>query len=235
MQGKIYMMPCPIVEEDIDTIPQASKTIIFNTKFFIVERARTARRYLKRIGHPMSISDLKILEMDKKDPSIGLHDFIDENIGSHDIGVLSEAGCPGIADPGNLVVSYAHRKNITVSPLVGPSSILLALIASGMNGQQFVFHGYLPNKPKELQKKLKSIENDMHRHRQTQIFMEAPYRNGFMLEHCLKALAPQTQLCVACDITADSESIQTRQVKDWKGVDFSKYHKRPAIFLIGLF
>ncbi len=149
------------------------------------------------------------------------------------IGILSEAGCPGIADPGHLAAKYAHQNGISVVPLIGPSSILLALIASGLNGQNFTFHGYLPNKIPLLGKKLRSIEAEIMKQNKTQIFMEAPYRNAFILEHCMKNISPNIQLCIACDINSDNESIQTKSIKKWKGTDWTTYHKRPAIFLIG--
>ena len=176
---------------------------------------------------------MKIFELDKNDPSAGLHSFLHQLKDNIDIGVLSEAGCPGIADPGNLAVQYAHQHAIPVKPLVGPSSILLALIASGLNGQNFAFNGYLPNKGPELIKKLKSLETLAVKYNQTQIFMEAPYRNEFILTHCIKSLSPSLKLCVACDINASTEYIKTQTIRDWKGTDWKQFHKRPAVFLIG--
>jgi 16S rRNA (cytidine1402-2'-O)-methyltransferase len=199
----------------------------------VVERARTARRFIKSTDHPIAISELQIFELDKNDPLSGLEKFLTVLKSGIHVGVLSEAGCPGIADPGNLAVQYAHKNDIQVIPLVGPSSILLALIASGLNGQNFAFNGYLPNKAPELSKKLKSLEQKFVADNQTQIFMEAPYRNEFILIHCLKMLSPQTKLCIACDINGAAEYIKTKTIQEWKGTDWKQFHKRPAVFLIG--
>ncbi|MEM9545576.1 MAG: SAM-dependent methyltransferase [Bacteroidota bacterium] len=231
--GTLYMMPCPIVEDGISTLSADSIDHLHQLTHFVVERARTARRFIKSTGHPTPISELQIFELDKNDPTKGLHNFLNYLQDGIDIGVLSEAGCPGIADPGNLAVQYAHRYSIRVSPLVGPSSILLALIASGLNGQNFAFNGYLPNKGPELIKKLKRLEQKVKNENQTQIFMEAPYRNEFILSHCLKVLSSEIKLCVACDINASNEFIWTKKISDWIGTNWKEYHKRPAIFLIG--
>jgi len=227
------MMPCPIVEDGLSSLSSAAVERLHKLTYFVVERARTARRFIKSTSHPVAISELQIFELDKNDPSNGLNDFLNYLHEGHDIGVLSEAGCPGIADPGNLAVQYAHKHLIKVTPLVGPSSILLALIASGLNGQNFAFHGYLPNKGPELSKRLKMLEQKVASGNQTQMFMEAPYRNEFMLTHCMKVLSPQMKLCVACDINAPTEYIKTQTVKEWKGTDWKQFHKRPAVFLIG--
>ena len=227
------MMPCPIVEDRLSSLSKEAVERLHDLTYFVVERARTARRFIKSTGHPVAISELQIFELDKNDPTSGLNDFLHHLNDGIDVGVLSEAGCPGIADPGNLAVQYAHAHSIKVTPLVGPSSILLALIASGLNGQNFAFNGYLPNKGPELSKKLKALEQHMISSNQTQMFMEAPYRNEFILDHCLKVLSPHTKLCLACDINAETEFIRTKTVKAWKGTDWKVFHKRPAVFLIG--
>jgi len=232
-KGTLYMMPCPIVEDGLPSLSKEAVEKLHSLTYFVVERARTARRFIKSAGHPIAISELKIFELDKNDPSNGLNDFLHHLHDGIDVGVLSEAGCPGIADPGNLAVRYAHAHAIKVTPLVGPSSILLALIASGLNGQNFAFNGYLPNKGPELSKKLKSLEQLMISKNQTQMFMEAPYRNEFILEHCIKVLSPQTKLCLACDINGETEFIMTKTIKAWKGTNWKVFHKRPAVFLIG--
>ena len=231
--GTLYMVPCPIVEDGLSTLSKEAIDILHRLTFFVVERARTARRFIKSTGHPVAISELEIFELDKNNPSQGLDVFLKHLLQGKDIGVLSEAGCPGIADPGNLAVQFAHRNKVKVSPLVGPSSILLALIASGLNGQNFAFNGYLPNKAPELSKKLKHLEQRVEKDNQTQLFMEAPYRNEFILSHCMKVLSPKLKLCIACDINAPTEFIQTKMVKDWKGFDWKQFHKRPTVFLIG--
>lgn len=231
-EAKIYMIPCPIIEEGKDTIPSATLAVLHQLDCFVVERARTARRYIKSTGHPMAISDLDIFELDKNNPENGLYAFLATAKTGKSIGVLSEAGCPGIADPGALAVSWAHKNNLEVVPLVGPSSILLALIASGFNGQQFSFNGYLPVKKPELSSRLKQLENLVQRHGQTQIFMETPYRNHGMVETILKTLNPQLKLCIAVDISAPEEYIRTKTIAQWKNEELS-IHKRPAIFLLG--
>jgi 16S rRNA (cytidine1402-2'-O)-methyltransferase len=231
--GKLYMMPCPIVDEHIDSLSVEAIDRIRQTSHFVVERARTARRFIKIAGHPMAISNLTIFELDKNDPSNGLHSFLEILKEGTDVGVFSEAGCPGIADPGHLSVTYCHENDIDVVPLIGPSSILLGLISSGMNGQNFAFNGYLPNKSPKLIQKLKSLEQLVMKTNQTQIFMEAPYRNEFMLEHCMKAFSPNLRLCIACDINGPDQFIKTKIIKKWKGTHWKQFHKRPSIFLIG--
>ncbi|MEE9374460.1 MAG: SAM-dependent methyltransferase [Saprospiraceae bacterium] len=210
-----------------------TKDIIFKTHYFVVERARTTRRFLSALGHPTPIHELHIFELEKNNPIQGLHDFLNHLSDGKNIGVFSEAGCPGIADPGSLAVRYAHDKKYDVVPLVGPSSILLALISSGLNGQNFAFNGYLPNKVNELHKKLKALELLAVKGRQTQIFMEAPYRNAFILENCMKSLSPNLKLCIACDINSPTQYIKTQAVKSWKGFEWQVFHKRPTVFLIG--
>lgn len=227
------MMPCPIVEDGLDTLSENAIHQLHRLTYFVVERARTARRFIKSAGHPIPISELHIFELNKNDPSNGLQNFLNHLLEGHDIGVLSEAGCPGIADPGHLAVQFAHKHSIKVAPLVGPSSILLALIASGLNGQNFAFNGYLPNKSPELSKRLKLLEQKVSSGNQTQMFMEAPYRNEFILTHCMKVLSPQTKLCIACDISATTEYIRTQTIQKWKGTNWKQFHKRPAVFLIG--
>lgn len=230
--GKLYMMPCPIVENHLESLSIEAIDRIKKTTHFVVERARTARRFIKITNHPMPISELSIFELNKNNPEEGLHGFLETLKSGIDIGVFSEAGCPGIADPGHLAVNYAHKNDIEVVPLIGPSSILLALISSGMNGQNFAFNGYLSNKAPQLLQKLKSLEQLTQKTNQTQIFMEAPYRNEFILEHCMKALSPNTKLCIACDINAPSQYIKTKKVSEWKKTTWKVFHKRPAIFLI---
>lgn len=225
------MMPCPIVEKHLDSLSKETIDILHETTHFLVERAKTARHFIKAAQHPTPISDLIIHEItghDQEDNS-----FLNNLLRGENVAVISEAGCPGIADPGALAVAYAHQNGIKVVPLVGPSSILLALMASGFSGQSFVFHGYLSNKKPELIKELRQLESTMLRTGQTQIFMETPYRNGFMLETICSALHPGTKLCVACDINAPTELILSQEVAQWKKFDIMKFHKRPCIFITG--
>ncbi len=226
------MIPCPISEEGIHQIPQETLETIRSIHHFVVERSKTTRKFIKSCEHPIAQSDLTVFELDKNNPLNGLHDFLAFANAGHSIGVVSEAGCPGIADPGSLAVSWAHKNNIEVAPLVGPSSILLALMASGMNGQNFVFHGYLPVKKDELIKKLKFLESQIGRNNQTQIFMETPYRNHGLLESVFKTLNPSTKLCIASSLGNVDQWIYTDSIKNWKKQQFD-IHKKPSIFLIG--
>lgn len=234
MKGKVYMLPCPINEEGIADIPARTIAMTHSLDHFIVERARTARRYLKSTAHPKAISDIQIVELDKHGASPEIKPFLRKCQDGISIGVLSEAGCPGIADPGAEIVAMAHDMGITVVPMVGPSSILLALMASGMSGQSFAFNGYLPNKRPQLIQKLRSLESRAIKENQTQIFMDAPYRNEFLLSSCIDALQGQTKLSLAVDIGAETEYIVCRKVKDWNKADLKSFHKRPAIVMIGL-
>lgn len=230
-QGKIILFPCPVVDGKIKSLSAEAIHLLHQTKYFIVERAKTARHFLKASGHPTPIQEIVIHEMttDKTENT----DFMQVIFSGVDVGIISEAGCPGIADPGAETVEWGHKNNIQIVPLVGPSSILLALMSSGLNGQNFAFNGYLSNKKPELIQELKALEAKVSKSSQTQIFMETPYRNGFILETCLQTLNENTRLCVACDINSPTESIIQKRIRHWKNTDFSVYHKRPSIFLIG--
>lgn len=227
------MIPCPIVENGIDSLPPATLEVLHQLDHFIVERARTARRFIKESGHPKPIPTLEILELDKHGKVAGLKDFVLKAKSGISIGIISEAGCPGVADPGAEIVAIAHAEDIQVSPCVGPSSILLALMSSGMSGQSFCFNGYLSNKKPALIKQLRDLESRSFKRKETQIFMDAPYRNEFLLSTCIEALRADTMLCVAVDISADTEYIKTKKVKNWQVSEFKNFHKRPAIVMIG--
>jgi 16S rRNA (cytidine1402-2'-O)-methyltransferase len=221
-KGKIFMLPIPIVVERIDTIPPQTIFTTHKLQHFIVEKAKIARAYLKAIKHP---SENFNLEIDKY--------LSDTVMQGKDIGIMSDAGCPGIADPGARIIGIAHRKGITVSAKVGPSSILLALMASGFNGQKFTFHGYLSNKKPDLIKELRAIEKDMSRTECSHIFIETPYRNGFMIETILEVLNPNTELSVSIDINSETEENIRLPLLKWKKMDVNRFHKRPAVFVIG--
>lgn len=227
------MIPCPIAENAMATIPKDTLQTMFGLTHFIVERARTARRYFKQAGHPTPIDEMSILELDKHEGNTDISSFLSVTDRGISIGVLSEAGCPGVADPGAHIVALAHQLHIDVSPCVGPSSILLALMASGMNGQSFTFNGYLPNKKPTLVSRLRQLESRVHQQQEAQIFMDAPYRNEFLLNTCIETLRPQTRLCVAVDIGLPSQEIYTLPISKWEKANFKKYHKRPAIVIIG--
>lgn len=231
--GTLYMIPCPIVDHKNDSIPSETIAAAHSLTHFVVERARTARRWLSSTDHPSPIDELHIFELDKNDSNQDLAPFLQCLLRGISVGVISEAGCPGIADPGHRVVRYAYRNGITVRPMVGPNSILMALMASGFQGQSFSFHGYLPAKKPDLPRKLKQLESMMLSTGQTQLFMEAPYRNSFLLEQICQSLSASTLLSVACDVNSSSEHIFTQPIKHWQKTDFKKYHKRPTIFSIG--
>jgi len=231
-KGKLYLIPTPLGENAVHTIPPYVIEILHRLDFFIAERAKTARHFIKTTQPKKAFADLHFSELNKRTLPEELSTFLSPAENGNDIGLLSEAGCPGVADPGAEIVKMAHEKEIEVVPLVGPSSILLALMASGMNGQSFSFHGYLSPKKPELARDLKRLEQMAQRHKQTQIFIETPYRNKGMIEEVLKTLSPKTQFCVAADISLDSEFIFSKKIQDWKKAELPDLHKRPAIFLI---
>ncbi len=233
LKGKLYLIPCPIAEDNLESLPSVIAQYLRSINHFIVERARTSRRFIKALCPEIVIDDLDIFELDKRTPKEGLDAFLQKLLKGEDIGVMSEAGCPGVADPGNLAVQWCHQNDIKVVPLVGPSSILLALMASGMNGQNFAFNGYLPNKNPELVKTLRNLEGQVVRENQTQLFMDAPYRNTFLLESCIEALNPNTKLCIACDLDSPQSTVMVLSVTEWSKQNVDQFHKRPAIFVIG--
>ena len=233
VKAALYMIPVPISEEDWHKVlPDGNKEIIKGIKHFIVENLRTARRFLKKIDPGIEISELTLHELNGHTEPNEITGYLSALRKGMPMGVMSEAGCPGIADPGALVVRQAQEENLKVVPLAGPSSILMSLMASGMNGQKFAFHGYLPVKDAERDKSIRELEQESRRRDMTQIFIETPYRNDKMLESLLKNLGGETLLCVAKGVTdSQMESIVTRRVKDWKRLK-PEIGKIPAIFLI---
>jgi 16S rRNA (cytidine1402-2'-O)-methyltransferase len=213
-------------------LPPDLTRLISSVPVFIVENIRTARRFLKKVNPAIVIDDLIFFELNQHTEKKEIVRYLEPNQKGLDIGIISEAGCPGVADPGAEVVKIAHSKNIQVVPLVGPSSILLALMASGMSGQNFAFNGYLPIKNPEKSQQIKMLEKRMQTEGQTQIFIEAPYRNAQLLDELLKNCDPQTMLCIAADITLDTEFIRSKPVSYWK-TNVPDIQKRPAIFMIG--
>jgi len=231
--AKLYMIPTTLGDTSIERVlPPDLTQLISSIQVFIVENIRTARRFLKKVNPAIVIDDLTFFELNQHTEKKEISRFLEPNQQGLDIGIISEAGCPGVADPGAEVVKIAHTKNIQVVPLVGPSSILLALMASGMSGQNFAFNGYLPIKNPEKSLQIKMLENRMQAESQTQIFIEAPYRNAQLLDELLKNCDPQTMLCVAVDITLDTEFILSKPVSYWK-THLPDIQKRPAIFMIG--
>lgn len=233
MKGQLYLIPNTLGDSPISrNLPTEVSEIIDTLTYFIVEDVRTARRFLKKVNKAIDIDRLTFFVLDKHTNPNDVPSFLKPIENGHHIGLLSEAGVPAVADPGADIVKLAHEKKIRVIPMVGPSSILLSVMASGLNGQSFAFNGYLPVKKGEAVKALKQLEERSIREKQTQLFIEAPYRNQKMLQDILFACRPQTRLCVACDITLESEYIVTKTVGQWKSGKLPDLHKRPAIFLI---
>ena len=232
MNGKIYLIPNLLGSSDpMDVIPEGVIKIIHKLTHFIVENTRSARRFLIKTGHPLRPDEINFYELNKNHPSAGIEDYINLCLSGINLGIISEAGIPGIADPGSVLVKAAHEKGLNIIPLSGPSSIFLALSASGMNGQNFVFHGYLPVKSAELIKRIREIEQDSVREKQTQIFIETPYRNMSLLSDLIKVCKPDTLLCIACDITTSQEFIRTKSISSWKK-QLPDLQKRPCVFLL---
>jgi 16S rRNA (cytidine1402-2'-O)-methyltransferase len=231
MNGSLYLIPSTIGETSVDrVIPAEVQQIVNSIKFYIVENERTARRQLIKMGIKTLIDDLTFFVLNEHTNKDIIHTFLTP-CETENVGLLSEAGVPAVADPGSDIVAIAHDKGIRVVPMVGPSSILLSLMASGMNGQNFVFHGYLPVKPHDRIKRIKEIESASGKLRQAQIFIEAPYRNNQMLNDLITGCNPQTRLCIACNITQDDEFIKTLPIGTWKKQK-PDLHKKPTIFVL---
>jgi len=230
--GRLFLIPASLGSENIQAILPANNSEVVNgLDMFIVENLRTARRFLRAAGYLRPFDEVQFYFLNKHSSDDDLPEFIQMMLNGRNIGLLSEAGCPCIADPGHEVVLLAHQNGIPVVPLVGPSSILLALMASGFNGQQFAFHGYLPIDKTERARKLKQIELAAWKDSQTQIFMETPFRNNQMMAAMMEILRPDTLLCVACDLTLTSEFIKSQPVGNWKK-NMPDLHKRTSIFLL---
>jgi len=230
--ASLYLIPTTLGESGTThVIPSDVAVIVRNINYFIVENIRTARRYLRKLDPQLDIDQLQFFELNQHTDRQIVESYLNPVSEGNDVGIISEAGCPGIADPGADVVKYAHIRHIQVVPLVGPSSILLSLMASGMNGQNFAFIGYIPVKPAERIKAIKDIERKSGIENQTQIFIEAPYRNNPLLNDLIKTLNDQTRLCVACDLTLETEYIKSQTVALWKR-EIPDLNKRPAIFLV---
>lgn len=230
-KGNLYLIPSVISDQQTDVIPEQVRQVVQQTDYFLVENLRTARRFISSLKLGLTIEDLHFEVLDKNTPAIEVERLMKPVFEGKNIGVISESGCPGIADPGSAVVKYAHAHDIKVVPLVGPSSIFLSLMASGFNGQNFTFHGYLPIDKKALEASIKQLEGESRRNNQTQIFIEAPYRNNQLLENMVKTCHPETLLCVARDISGNDEYIKTAKIKEWKSIKV-ELHKVPTVFLL---
>jgi 16S rRNA (cytidine1402-2'-O)-methyltransferase len=230
MPATVYLIPTVLSEGVTDCLPAYLLEAVKNCHVFFVENERTARRYLKLLWKEMVIDNYGWYNMKEVTNEVSAA-FLQQLKEGKTIGIMSEAGCPGVADPGQVLVNLAQQKGAVVKPLVGPSSILLALMASGMNGQQFQFVGYLPIDNMQRAKTIKSLEAESKQKGCTQIFIETPYRNNQLLETLIKTCHPQTQICVAADLTAATEFIQTKTAQQWKAA-IPQLHKRPVIFLL---
>jgi 16S rRNA (cytidine1402-2'-O)-methyltransferase len=230
---KLYLIPNLLGESPWQhVLPSGLPGILMNLRYFVVEDVRNARRFLKKLVPEIQIDELHFFELNKYTSEIQKAEYIQSMAEGNNAGLISEAGCPGVADPGADIVRLAHQKKITVIPLVGPSSILLALMASGLNGQQFAFHGYLPVKQEERIRKILQLERQAQSLNQTQIFIETPYRNNQLIHDLIKNCQPSTLLCIAADLTSENEFIRTNAIAGWKN-QVPDLDKRPAIFLLG--
>ncbi len=231
------MIPCPIAESRPlwDVLPRANYDVMNALDYFIVENVRSARRFLSKVGVERKIEELEFVELNEHTTKPEeVERMLRPVLEGRSAGVISEAGVPGVADPGADIVALAHRYGIRVVPLVGPSSILMSVMASGLNGQSFAFVGYLPVKDAERQRRLKELERRAQEERQAQLFIEAPYRNVKLFEALLKTLAPKMRLTVATDITAPEEYIRTLRVEEWRKLPMPEIAKRPTIFVLGI-
>ena len=228
---KLYLIPTALSPENIETIPLYVSPAVRHIRHFLVEEEKSARRFLKKIVPDLPIQECELFNLSEHTREDELNEYLAKWKGK-DIGILSEAGCPCVADPGADVVLWAHENNVEVIPLVGPSSIMLALMASGLNGQSFAFHGYLPKDKTERIKKLKTLEQKSERDHQTQMFMETPYRNDALLQDILENGRPETMLCLAADLTLPEQWIKTMTIGEWRRSKIPSLNKRPALFLI---
>jgi 16S rRNA (cytidine1402-2'-O)-methyltransferase len=228
----LYLIPTSLGETRLENIlPQYNFQIIAELRFFVVENVRTARRFLKEVNRDINIDELTFFTLNEHTAESEKAAMLKPLLDGNDMGIISEAGCPAIADPGAEIVALAQKANIKIVPLVGPSSIFLALMASGFNGQNFAFSGYLPIDAKERTKKLKTLENRAYNENQSQIFIETPYRNNKMLSDIVTSCNSETKLCIAADITLETEFIKTKKVAEWKRA-LPDLNKRPCIFII---
>lgn len=236
MNGTLYLIPCPISEETDpwQVLPAANRAVIDSLDYFIVENTRSARRFLSRAGIARPIDTLDLRELNEHTVAgAAVEELVAPLLAGRSAGVISEAGVPAVADPGALVVEACHRHGVRVVPLVGPSSIILAVMASGLNGQSFAFNGYLPVKPAERTRAIRFYERRARQEGQSQLFIEAPYRNAKLMEQLLRTLAADTRLTVAVDLTAPTERITTQTVDGWRRGALPEMNRRPAIFIIG--
>lgn len=233
-KGTLYLVPVTLGDSATleASIPSGVTSIVKGLKYFVAENAKSARASLKLFGHPLPLREVLIEELNEHTLGSAVAQLLQPLLDGFDVGLMSEAGCPAVADPGSVLVELAHRHDIRVMPLVGPSALLLALMASGMNGQRFAFHGYLPAKESERQLALAKLESESRKSGGVEMFIETPYRNHAMLDSLLR-LSPKTRLCIACDLTLPSESIRSWTIADWRKAEISEqYSRRPAVYLL---
>jgi len=232
MEPALFLFPVTLGETDHrKVLPDYNREIISQIRYFIVENVRTARRFLKKSNPSIVIDEIQFYVLNKHTSLEQISDYLGPLAKGESVGLISEAGCPAVADPGADIVAIAHRKNYRVVPLVGPSSLLMALMASGFNGQSFAFHGYLPIEASAREACIKKLESRIYADNQTQLFIETPFRNNKLMEELVHICRPTTKLCVAVNITCNDEYIRTRPVKEWMG-DIPDLNKKPTIFLL---
>ncbi|EEG07653.1 SAM-dependent methyltransferase [Pseudogulbenkiania ferrooxidans] len=231
MAGTLFLIPTPLGDEATPWLPEPERARVIHLTHFVVEAEKTARKHLKALGVTTPIRELTLSTLNEHTKPAEVAALLQPLAEGLDLGLVSEAGCPAVADPGAQLVALAHEKGYRVEPLIGPSSILLALMASGANGQCFAFHGYLPVDAAERAKAVKELEQRSRQRNETQIFIETPYRNNALLQQLRETLSPATRLCVAADLTLPSQTIVSRRVKDWPK-EAPDFHKRPALFVI---
>jgi len=231
--GTLYLIPVPLGAcAPVMVLPEPVLRCAQNLGHFVAENAKSARAFLKALPSLTPVQQIEIKELNEHTPASALPALLTPLRNGSDLGLLSEAGCPAVADPGSALVELAHRENIRVAPMIGPSSLLLALMGSGLSGQNFAFHGYLPSVPGEREKRLRGLEKESREQQRTQIFIETPYRNQQMLATLLKVCAPNSRLCLATDLSLPSECILSRQIADWRRTTLPHIDRRPTVFLL---
>ena len=231
--GKLYLIPVPLGASPVaEVLPGSAINHARQLRHFVAENAKSARAFLKSLPTDTPLQLIDIRELNEHTSRDAIPELLAPLLAGHDVGLISEAGCPAVADPGAALVALAHESGITVLPLVGPSSLLLALMGSGLSGQNFAFNGYLPAKEDQRRKRILELEVDSRRQQRTQLFIETPYRNRQMFQALLSTCAPQTRIAIATDLTLASESIITKRVEDWRRQDVPDIEKRPTVFLL---
>jgi len=233
MTGSLVLLPVALGDTSWQAcLPASTQVAACKLGHFVAENAKSARAELRRMGHPGPLRELAIEQLPETPTAADIERLLAPLAAGHDLGLMSEAGCPAIADPGALLVRRAHEKGIAVKPLVGPSSLLLALMGSGLEGQRFAFHGYLPAREPERGLRIAELESESARQKQTQLFIETPYRNNILFKTALSTCRPRTRLCVATDLTLDSEFIRTFRIAEWKALPPPDLDRRPTVFLL---